>query len=77
MRVAPAKNPSHDLGQAVEAWTEASGVGSGRLLRSVTRHGHVGDKLSVRALNILVRRAAERAGLESEGYMAEVRLASP
>ncbi len=76
VRVAPASDPSFDLGSVYEAWLDASGIGSGPLLRSVDRHGHVSETgLSVRALNVIVTRCAERVGLESRGYMDEIRRA--
>ncbi|MFN2494878.1 MAG: site-specific integrase, partial [Pseudonocardiaceae bacterium] len=39
------------------------GVTSGRLLRSVTRHGRLGARLSAEAVSDLVQAAARRAGL--------------
>ncbi len=77
VRVAPTMDPAHDLGRAFETWVAASGITGGPVLRSVSRHGKVGESgLSVRALNIIVCRAAEGAGLTSEGYMSEVRRAT-
>lgn len=44
---------------------------SGRLLRSVTRHGRIGESLSVVAIGDVVRAAAVRAGLpEAQRYSA-------
>lgn len=78
VRVAPTTDPAHDLGRAFERWVEASGIHSGVVLRPVSRHDKVSESgLSVRAVNIIVHRAAKRAGLESSGYMDEVRRASP
>ena len=39
------------------------GVTSGRLLRSMTRHGRIGERLSPAAINDIVQRAAARAEL--------------
>ncbi len=50
------------LVQQWRAALEGHGVTTGRLLRSVTRHGHPGTLLSPDAVGDIVRRAADRAG---------------
>jgi integrase len=48
---------------AVRAWQRAAGLSSGPVLRSVSRHGAVGACLSVSAVDAIVQRAADAAGL--------------
>jgi site-specific recombinase XerD len=60
--------------RVVQAWVDelaAHGHHAGRLLRSVDRHGRIGDRLSTEAINDIVRAAATRAGLDHpERYTA-------
>lgn len=47
------------------------GITEGRVLRSVTRHGHIGASLSARAVDRVVKERVVAAGLpEPEGYSA-------
>ncbi|PRX91940.1 tyrosine-type recombinase/integrase [Allonocardiopsis opalescens] len=62
---------SHPLTDPVQAWRDwinllaAAGITSGRLLRSVDRHGRIGDGLGGEAVNRTVRRLAVAAGVPS------------
>jgi integrase len=49
---------------ALRAWIEAAGLSGGRLFRSVNRHGQPGGSLSPYAVALIVKRAAERVGLD-------------
>jgi len=48
---------------ALNAWLEAAGISEGRLFRSLTRHGKVGEGLSTNALADVVKHYAKRIGL--------------
>ncbi len=62
-------NPATCPVRSVEAWREASGVEAGALWRSVTRHGHLGaGRLTPAAVALVVKRSAERAGLDPAKY---------
>ncbi|MQS00139.1 site-specific integrase [Gluconobacter aidae] len=50
------------------AWCEAAEVTSGRLLRSVDRHGRVGRSLSDRSVARIIKAAAEAVGLDPERF---------
>ena len=52
--------------QAVSLWIERAGLETGPLFRSVTRHGHIGDALSARAVSELVKGAARKAGFDGD-----------
>ena len=55
--------------QAVESWLEAAQLDEGPLFRQVNRHGQVGRmRLSDRAVALVVKRSAERAGLDPANY---------
>ncbi|GAT68890.1 integrase [Planomonospora sphaerica] len=60
---------SHPLTDPVKVWRDwldllgEAGITSGRLLRSVTRHGHLGDQLGANAVNDIVRGLAVAAGV--------------
>src|SRR5713101_6237524 len=52
--------------RALRAWLEAAGISEGPLFRSVNRHGKLGAAaLSGRAVAIVVKHAAELAGLDA------------
>jgi integrase len=54
---------------AWQTWVAAAGMTSGPALRAVDRHGRLGlTRLSERSVSRIVRRAAERAGLDEERY---------
>ena len=50
------------------AWCEAAGITSGRLFRSVDRHGRVGGALSDRSVARIIKGAAEAVGLDPERF---------
>lgn len=54
--------------RALEAWLGAAAITSGRIFRSVTRHGQVNGSLSARAVADMVKAYARAAGLEAEGF---------
>lgn len=55
--------------RAVRAWIEAAGIADGPVFRPVDRHGNVAtSRLSGRAVALVVKRAAERAGLDASAY---------
>lgn len=60
--------------RVVRAWRAAlaaEGITGGRLLRSVTRHGHIGGSLSGVAVDAIVKEHAAAAGLpDAGGYSA-------
>lgn len=53
--------------RAVAAWLKVAGIEAGPIFRPVTRHGRIGaQRLSDRAVAEVVRRTAERAGLDGD-----------
>lgn len=57
-------SPSTCPVRALAAWMEESPITSGAIFRSVTRHGHMGDRLTGRAVALVVKRAARLAGID-------------
>ena len=56
---------------AWQDWTSAAGLTSGPAFRAVDRHGRLGvNRLGEKAVTRIVRRAAERAGLDEQRYSA-------
>jgi integrase len=56
---------------ALKKWLAAAAIESGAVFRSVTRHGGVGsDRLTPRAISLIVKRAVQSAGLEPDSYSA-------
>lgn len=53
---------------AYEAWVAAAGVRTGRVFRSMNRHGHLGDRLSTNAVAEIVQRRAKLAGLDETSF---------
>lgn len=53
---------------ALRQWLQMGQITYGALLRSVDRHGNVGGRLSDRAVSLIVKRAAEAAGLDPARY---------
>lgn len=49
---------------AVRAWLQAAGITTGPVLRSVSRHGTVGDSLATRAVDSIIQAAADAAGIQ-------------
>jgi site-specific recombinase XerD len=57
--------------QAWEDWVHAAGLTGGPALRAVDRHGRLGiTRLGEKSVTRIVRRAAERAGLDEQRYSA-------
>jgi integrase len=55
--------------RALRAWLEAAGISEGPAFRSVTRHGRIGTAaLSGRAVALIVKGAAELAGLDASAF---------
>lgn len=51
--------------RALRRWYEASGIEAGPIFRPVTRHGVIGEaRLTDRSVALVVKRTAERAGLD-------------
>ena len=57
---------AHDTVQTVKAWLARSGVGAGRLFRSVRKDGTVGEKLDASQVPRIYKRMARRAGLPND-----------
>ena len=55
--------------RTVRGWLDAAGIGDGPLFRSVDRHGNVGSQaMAGRSVALIVKRAAEGAGLDPAGF---------
>ena len=67
-------HPDTDPVRLLRRWRDVlagQGITSGRLLRSITRHGHIGDRLGADVINDIVRSTAVRAGLpQADTYTA-------
>lgn len=62
-------NPSTCPVRALQGWKTASGIVEGALFRGVDRHGHVGmTRLHKDSIGLIVKRAAEAAGLDPALY---------
>lgn len=53
---------------AYEAWIAAARIETGRVLRAINRHGHLGLKLSTNAVALIVQRRAALAGLDAQVF---------
>lgn len=56
--------------RAVRAWLDAAAIESGPVLRSVSRHGRIGERMTGRDVARRVQLAAERAGLDASRFGA-------
>jgi site-specific recombinase XerD len=57
--------------RAWDEWVSAAGLANGPALRAVDRHGRLGvARLGEKSVTRIVRRAAERAGLDEQRYSA-------
>ena len=57
--------------RAAGDWLDRSGLSAGPLFRSINRHGQLGDgRMSDKAVALIVKRAAEGAGLDPARYAA-------
>lgn len=62
-------NPDTCPVRALAAWVDAAGIEDGPLFRPVNRHGQVGaGRLSGYAVALVVKRYAEKAGLDAARY---------
>lgn len=53
---------------ALEAWSAAAGIKAGRVFRSIDRHSRVGASLSGRAVALILKKRANRAGLDPAAF---------
>jgi len=53
---------------ALDRWLDAAELTEGRVFRSVSRHGKVGESLGTRAVGEIVKRLAATAGLDADQY---------
>ncbi|MGH9033515.1 MAG: hypothetical protein ACRDZV_15430, partial [Acidimicrobiia bacterium] len=64
--------------RAWQAWVAAAAMTAGPAFRAVDRYGRLGiNRLSARSVNRIVRRAAERAGLDEQYGARSLRLDPP
>jgi len=54
--------------RSLRKWLDGVGLKEGRLFRSVNRHGHIGGSLTGHGVALIVKRAAEQAGLDAGNY---------
>lgn len=54
--------------RALQEWLTSAGITSGAVFRSVNRWGHVGERLSDKAVSLIVKRACETLGLPPESF---------
>ena len=54
--------------RALRAWLDVGAIGDGSIFRAVSRGGRVGAALGDRAVARIVKRAAKRAGLDSDRF---------
>jgi site-specific recombinase XerD len=65
------KHPETCPIQALRVWYTMGGITGGAVFRSVDRHGRIGQhRLSERAVGLIIKRAARRAGLDGRLYSA-------
>jgi site-specific recombinase XerD len=50
--------------RSLRAWTLMAAIETGALFRSISRHGKIGDRLTDQSVALVLKRYAERAGLE-------------
>jgi site-specific recombinase XerD len=64
-------DPATCVVSATEAWLDSVSLTSGPLFRSINRHGQIGERrLSDKSVALIVKRAAEEAGLDPARYAA-------
>lgn len=55
---------------ALETWLNGAGISAGAIFRSIARNGQVGDRLSARGINRIVKSLARKAGLDPAAFGA-------
>jgi len=53
---------------ALQSWLTTAPITTGAVFRSVDRHGRIGGRLSDRGVVLIIKRAAQRAGLDPAAY---------
>ena len=61
-------NPDTCPVRSLKAWLEASGIESGPVFRSITRHGRIESRLSSGAVALVVKQYAGALGLDAATY---------
>jgi site-specific recombinase XerD len=62
-------NPETCPVRSMQTWIEASGISSGNIFRSINRHGRIqAGRLSANSVARIVKKLAERAGLDAAKY---------
>jgi len=61
-------NPATCPVRALAAWCEAAGIANGTIFRRVDRHGRIRGPITPQSVALVVKRAAEAAGLDSATY---------
>lgn len=61
-------NPATCPVRSVQGWLDRSGISEGPIFRSVDRHGRIGDRLSDKAVALVVKRCADAAGLDARDF---------
>jgi len=55
--------------RSLRSWLNAAGIDTGPIFRGVDRHGNVAESaLTGRSVALIVKRAADRAGLDADAY---------
>jgi site-specific recombinase XerD len=54
--------------RALREWRDAADLSDGPLFRSIDRHGNIGERLTAASVALIVKRCAERVGLDSAAY---------
>ena len=60
------RNPETCPVRTLRAYLTAASIEEGPVFRSISRHGQVGESMTGRAFALLVKRVAERAGLDPD-----------
>lgn len=53
---------------ALRSWLDHAQLERGAVFRSIDRHGNIASRLSDRGVALVIKRTAERAGLDPEGF---------
>lgn len=55
---------------ALQAWLTMAGITSGKVFRSITRHGHMHESMTGEAVALIVQKRAALAGLDPRAFSA-------